>query len=240
MSQRRAIVAVFSLLAGDAVLGGSADAASTPGAERGARGHMLRQVESVRRVARERGRRLETLLRPTDDVLEVIDEQPYGTPPPPPPPGYPGHGKPELQRQVEGAPLVALVHVERLEGAPTEGGDWVRTTAHCTISHLYKAIQELRAGEGGIRLTTLGGEVHIGRQRIRARHHSASALAIGADYLVFAVPIDTGAQGALGVVETGVWYRVEGNELVSVATGVRREAAPMLADIANYVTAERP
>ena len=240
MFQRRAIVAVFSMLAGGAVLGGSEGAGAKPDAESDARGNLAVQAESVRRVARERGRRLERLLRPPDDVVEVVDEQPYGTPPPPPPPGYPGHGKPELQRRVERAPFIALVRVERLEGAPTQDGDWVRTTAYCTISHLYKAIPELRVGERGVSLTALGGEVRIGRQRVRARHHSASFLAIGAEYLVFALSVDGGTQGASGAVDTGTWYRVEGNDLVSVATGDRQEAARMLADIASYATVERP
>jgi len=211
-----------------------------PRTERDARGNLIRQVESVRRVARERGRRLETLLRSTDDVVEVIDEQPYGTPPPPPPPGYPGHGKPELQRRVEGAPFIAMVRVERLAGAPTQDGDWVRTTANCSISHLYKASPELRPGDAGVSLMTVGGEVRFGRQRIRARHHSASFLAIGVEYLVFAAPSDGRSQVAGGAIDTGAWYRVEGNDLVSVATGERLEAARMLADIAMYTTAERP
>lgn len=226
------------MLVAGGVLAGSAGA--EPRAERYARGNVVRHVESVRRVARERGRRLETLLRPTDDVVEVIDEQPYGTPPPPPPPGYPGHGKPELQRRVEGVPFIALVRVEKLTGATTQGGDWVRTTAHCTISHLYKANPELRAGDVGVNLMTVGGEVRFGHQSVRVRHHSASFLSIGVEYLVFATPSDGRSQGAGGAIDTGPWYRVEGNDLVAVATGERLEAARMLAAIANYATAERP
>lgn len=239
MAQRRAVVRGAWLVAVTVALAGPLGARPTMRGGGPRSVSQTEQAESVRRVGRERGRRLETLLRPPDDVLEVIDEQPYGTPPPPPPPGYPDHGKPELQRQVEDAPLIALVRVERLEGALTRSGDWVQTTAHCTTSHLYKTIPELPAGEAGISLTTLGGEVRIGRQRVRARHHSATFLTIGADYLVFALPIDGRAQVTGGAVDTGAWYRVEGNELVSVATGVRREAAPMLADITKYATAEQ-
>jgi hypothetical protein len=65
-------------------------------------------------------------------------------------------------------------------------------------------------------------------------------LASGAEYLAFALPIETGNPYASGVLETGAWYHVEGNELVSVATGERQGAAGMLADIAKYVVAERP
>jgi hypothetical protein len=58
------------------------------------------------------------------------------------PSGYPGHGKPELQRQVEAAPLIALVQIARLEGAVTPAGDRVQTTVHCEVRHVYEAIPD--------------------------------------------------------------------------------------------------
>lgn len=93
---------------------------------------------------------------------------------------------------------------------------------------------------GGVTLRALGGEVRIGRQRIRARHHAASFLATGEEYLVFALPVEAGVRNTGGGLETGAWYHVEGNELVSVATGERHEAARMLAEVVKYAIAERP
>lgn len=240
MRKVRVVVSLTWLMVVNLALCARLDAGlATHGAE-AARLSRTKQGESVRKVSRERGRRLESLLRPSDDVVEVIDEQPYGLAPPPPPPGYPGYGKPELQRRVEAAPFVALVRIEKLEGELTASGDWVRTTAHCKVSQLFKALPELNFAAGGVTLKAVGGEVRIGRQRVRARHHSASFLATGAEYLVFALPIEAGDRYAGGALETGTWYHVEGNELASVATGERHEAASLLADIAKYVLAERP
>jgi hypothetical protein len=240
MLQRRAVVYLAWLMVVNSALCARLDAGLTTGGGGGTRLSRAVQAESVRKVGRERGRRIESLLRPFDDVVEVIDEQPYGLAPPPPPPGYPGYGKPEVQRRVEATPFIALVRIEKLEGELTASGDWVRTTVQCKISQLFKALPELNVAVGAVTLRAVGGEVRIGRQRVRARHHSASFLASGAEYLVFALPIETGNRYASGVLETGAWYHVEGNELVSVATGERQGAAGMLADIAKYVVAERP
>lgn len=196
------------------------------------------RAQLVRTVSYKRGRRLDSLLRPSDEVLEVIDEQPYGLPPPPPPPGYPGHGKPELQRRVEATPFIALVRITRLEGSLTRAGDWVRTTVHGEVRHVYKARSEASLADGTVTLMARGGEVRVGRQRIRARHHSASFLEREAEYLVFALPAESGSPSSTGALDTGAWYRVDGDDLISVATGYRQASAAMLADITKYVVAE--
>jgi hypothetical protein len=170
MLQRRAVVYLAWLMVVNSALCARLDAGLTTGGGGGTRLSRAVQAESVRKVGRERGRRIESLLRPFDDVVEVIDEQPYGLAPPPPQPGYPGYGKPEVQRRVEATPFIALVRIEKLEGELTASGDWVRTTVHCKISQLFKALPELNVAVGAVTLRAVGGELRIGRQRVRARH----------------------------------------------------------------------
>ena len=228
----RAISLACLVLVGGAGLAGPLGAQATPEIDSSGRGTQVRQAELVRRVARERGRRLESLLRATDTVVEVIDEQPYGLAPPPPPPGYPGHGKPELQRRVEATPFIALVKVETQQGALTAVGDWIETVAQSGVRRAFKAPPGQSAPGHLVSLKAWGGEVRIGRQLIRARHHSASYLENGAEYLVWAWTDE-------GIPLRADWYLVDGNALVSVATGSRQDRTTVLAAIAAHVAAEQ-
>ena len=232
MCNRRATALACLVLVGGAGLAGPLGAQATADADNGGRSTQARQAELVRRVARERGRRLESLLRATDTVVEVIDEQPYGLAPPPPPPGYPGHGKPELQRRVEATPFIALVKVETQQGALTAEGDWIETVVQSEVRRAFKAPPGQSASGHLVSLKAWGGEVRVGRQLIRARHHSASYLENGAEYLVWAWADE-------GMPLRADWHLVDGNALVSVATGSRQDRTTVLAEIAAYVAAER-
>ena len=232
MCRQRATVLACLVLAGGAGIAGPLGAQATADADNGGRSTQVRQAELVRRVARESGRRLESLLRTTDTVVEVIDEQPYGLPPPPPPPGYPGHGKPELQRRVEATPFIALVKVETQQGALTAEGDWIETVAQSEVTRVFKAPLGQSASGHMVSLKAWGGEVQVGRQLIRARHRLASYLENGAEYLVW-------AWADQGMPLRADWYLVDGNALVSVATGNRQDRTSVLAEIAAYVAAER-
>lgn len=193
-------------------------------------------VQRVRTVGRVRDQPLNRLLLPTDEILEVLDQQPYGLAPPPPPPGYPGHGKPEIQRRIDQSSLVALIKVKWQEGQLTVAGDWVRSIVRAEVVHLYKALPSTNVATGDeVTLTAPGGEVQIGHQWIRARHKQAMLLEDGRTYLVFGLPLSWSWTREPG--DPDDWVRAgeclldAGDLFVSVWTGARQAKMSLLTEL---------
>jgi hypothetical protein len=128
--------------------------------------------------------------------------------------------------------LIALVKVATQQGALTAEGDWIETVAQSEVRRAFKAPPGQSASGHVVSLKSWGGEVRVGRQLIRARHHAASYLENGAEYLVWAWADE-------GTPLRADWYLVDGNTLVSVATGSRQDRTTVLAEIAAYAAAER-
>lgn len=199
-------------------------------------------AQRVRHVVRVRGQRLTDQLRPTDEALEVVDEPRYGTPPPPAPAGDPDHGKSRLQRLCEITPVILTVHVRSQQSALTPSGDWVQTTIRGEIVEVLKNTlsKSLSAGDE-VALSGTGGEVIVGRQKIRAYDRGTSPWRYNSTYLVFAQSL----QGDVYSAHNTGWLLDQGDFFASLTGGAGTVVPPtvekdaVLRDIATCVRARQ-
>ena len=139
----------------------------------------LDKVKKERRVEH-KGRRLLDELLPTDEVLEVIDWQPSGTP------ALPPEGRSAIEMLTIDRPLVATVKVRSLTGAFSPDGKWVETIVTADVERVEKNATTLLNLEGGqLVFATPYGELTIGKQKIRSVRADIAKYEIGRSYLVF-------------------------------------------------------
>lgn len=134
----------------------------------------------VRKAEREPGKRLVDMLRPEDDVVEVEEWRPSGTPVPPPP----GVSAAQvLARQVQ---AVAIVEVESVAGELSSDGQWVNSKVKAIVVDPLKSGSSLPLSPGqSIEFVSPNGEVNVGRQTLRARFKGSQFFQVGSRYLVY-------------------------------------------------------
>ena len=140
-----------------------------------------------RSVKLKKGKSLVDELRPNDETLILVDEDPPGLPPPPAPPGSPDFGKTTLQLKAEASRAVIEVEVisvsSSLNPAKTEITSTVTGEIHTVIAGSVDT--PLNIGQQ-VNILTLGNEITLGRQKIKTvRSGMLRDIEIGRRYLVF-------------------------------------------------------
>jgi len=218
--RRRSLVVVALLFVSATLVATGAQRQKDPPPRSGFGAQPSVPVDSVRTTTRTPGTRLDRLVQSTDSILEVVDEQEYGSPPPPAPPGDPNYGKSRLQLLTERSVVIALVTVTSQRGELTPSGDWVRNNIRSEVVSLLKnsTTTPLSAGDT-ITFTANGGEVSNGRQTIRARHRGAKLWDDGRTYLVFVRGSESEAGRTVFSTVSTQWLLDEGDTFTHIAPG---------------------
>lgn len=95
-----------------------------------------------------------------DEIIEIVDRQPMGTPPPPP------EGQSPFDFAVRQAVAVAVVEVRSVVGELTSDRRWINSSVRALVTRLLKRPADETLSEGGeVVFTSPGGEVVIEKDR---------------------------------------------------------------------------
>jgi hypothetical protein len=164
-----------------------------------------------RRASRERGRKIKDYLRPSDESLEIVDDQPQGLVPPSPPVGDPDNAKEPLQMLAERRPIVLMVKVVSTRGQLAKTEDALETLVQGEVVEVIKSPRPGMYHYGdAVEIVSAGGELVIGRTTVRANLRGMNQpWRIGETYVVFL----NEASGHTFTAATGEWLWVNGPSL---------------------------